>query len=96
MSVVRLVPLTLGWQELDRSVALDGHPPGTTDRIPIPGWLLEKGDGTLVLFDAWDPLETPERMAVHQPTLLGSATPFFRAYVAGQRRHGTRRRQRPD
>ncbi len=44
--------------------------------------------GCLVLFDAFDPQTTPERMAAHQPTILGSATPFFRAYVAAQRRHG--------
>jgi cyclohexanecarboxylate-CoA ligase len=43
-----------------------------------------------VLFDTFDPLTTPERMAAHQPTILGSATPFFQAYVAAQRRHGDR------
>jgi acyl-CoA synthetase (AMP-forming)/AMP-acid ligase II len=43
---------------------------------------------TLVLFSSFDPPLTPERMAVHQPTVLGSATPFFNAYVAAQRRHG--------
>ncbi|MEN3316042.1 MAG: N-acyl homoserine lactone hydrolase [Acidimicrobiaceae bacterium] len=51
----RLVPLTLGWQCLDRSVALDGHAPGTTDVIPIPGWVIEHPDG-LVLYDTgFDP-----------------------------------------
>ncbi|MFC5746292.1 class I adenylate-forming enzyme family protein [Actinomadura rugatobispora] len=44
----------------------------------------------LVLFDAFDPAVTPERMAAHRPTILGSATPFFQAYVAAQRRHGGR------
>jgi acyl-CoA synthetase (AMP-forming)/AMP-acid ligase II len=44
---------------------------------------------TLVLFSSFDPQLTPERMAAHQPTVLGSATPFFNAYVAAQRRHGT-------
>jgi len=34
MTVLRLVPLTLGWQELDRCIALDGYPPGVGDRIP--------------------------------------------------------------
>jgi glyoxylase-like metal-dependent hydrolase (beta-lactamase superfamily II) len=54
----------LGWQELDRSVALDGHPPGTTDRIPIPGWLLENADGGLVLFDTgFDPTADPDELA---------------------------------
>jgi acyl-CoA synthetase (AMP-forming)/AMP-acid ligase II len=43
---------------------------------------------TLVLFRSFDPQLTPERMAAHHPTVLGSATPFFNAYVAAQRRHG--------
>jgi glyoxylase-like metal-dependent hydrolase (beta-lactamase superfamily II) len=64
MTVARLVPLTLGWQELDRSVALDGHPPGTTDRIPIPAWLIEQSDGRLVLFDTgFDPTAKPDELA---------------------------------
>jgi cyclohexanecarboxylate-CoA ligase len=42
----------------------------------------------LVLFDSWDPATTPERMATHAPTILGSAQPFFRAYLAAQERHG--------
>src|SRR5215469_9291307 len=50
-----------------------------------------RAGGTLVLFDTFDPATTPERMAAHQPTILGSATPFFQAYVAAQRRHGDRR-----
>src|SRR5215469_5586642 len=50
-----------------------------------------RAGGTLVLFDTFDPVTTPERMAAHQPTILGSATPFFQAYVAAQRRHGSRR-----
>ncbi|OHV40414.1 cyclohexanecarboxylate-CoA ligase [Parafrankia soli] len=45
-----------------------------------------RAGGTLVLFDAFDPAVTPERMAAHRPTILGSATPFFRAYAAAQRR----------
>jgi len=42
----------------------------------------------IVLFDTWDPATTPERMAAHQPTILGSAVPFFLAYTDAQRRHG--------
>ena len=38
----------------------------------------------LVLFDRWDPTTTPARMAAHRPTILGSAQPFFRAYIAAQ------------
>jgi acyl-CoA synthetase (AMP-forming)/AMP-acid ligase II len=43
----------------------------------------------LVCFDSFDPTTTPERMAMHQPTLLGSAVPFFLAYLAAQERHGS-------
>jgi acyl-CoA synthetase (AMP-forming)/AMP-acid ligase II len=42
----------------------------------------------LVLFDVFDPATTPLAMAAHRPTLLGSATPFFVAYLAAQDRHG--------
>lgn len=43
----------------------------------------------LVLFDAFDPVETPFAIAAHRPTLLGSATPFFVAFMAAQRAHGS-------
>lgn len=49
-----------------------------------------RAGGTLVLFDTFDPLTTPGRMASHRPTILGSATPFFHAYVAAQQRQGDR------
>lgn len=42
----------------------------------------------LVLFDGFDPVETPLAIAAHRPTLLGSATPFFVAYLAAQAKHG--------
>ncbi len=45
----------------------------------------------LVLFDSFDATTTPLRMAEHQPTILGSALPFFRAYIAAQRSVGDRR-----
>ena len=44
----------------------------------------------LVLFDTFDPVTTPERMAAHGPTVLGSATPFFRAFLDAEHRHGDR------
>jgi cyclohexanecarboxylate-CoA ligase len=47
-----------------------------------------RAGGRLVLFDAFDPRSTPERMAAHRPTILGSATPFFQAYCNAQRLHG--------
>jgi acyl-CoA synthetase (AMP-forming)/AMP-acid ligase II len=48
-----------------------------------------RSGGRHVLFDVFDAATTPERMAAHGPTILGSATPFFLAYLATQRRHGT-------
>jgi len=42
----------------------------------------------MVLFDVFDPVETPKRMAAHGATILGSATPFFVAFLAAQRAHG--------
>lgn len=42
----------------------------------------------LVLIDVYDPTTSPERIATHMPTMLGSAQPFFRAYLDAQYRHG--------
>lgn len=42
----------------------------------------------LVLFDAFDPVTTPAAVARHGATLLGTATPFFVAFMAAQRQHG--------
>jgi acyl-coenzyme A synthetase/AMP-(fatty) acid ligase len=42
----------------------------------------------LVLFDFFDPVQTPKAMAKHGVTMLGSATPFFVAFMAAQRAHG--------
>ena len=47
-----------------------------------------RAGGTLLLLDTWDPAVTPELVAFHRPTILGSAQPFFRAYLDAQRRHG--------
>jgi acyl-CoA synthetase (AMP-forming)/AMP-acid ligase II len=47
-----------------------------------------RGGGRLVLFDRFDPASTPVAMAAHRPTILGSAQPFFRAYLDAQSRHG--------
>jgi cyclohexanecarboxylate-CoA ligase len=42
----------------------------------------------LVLFEAFDPTTTPLAIAAHNPTFLGTATPFFVAYVEAQLAHG--------
>lgn len=40
----------------------------------------------LVLFDEFDVERTPLRMAAHGPTIVGTAVPFFRAFVGAQLR----------
>lgn len=49
--------------------------------------VLRRG-GQLVFFDTFDPATTGAKMAHWRPTILGSATPFFRAFLDAQRRHG--------
>jgi len=44
----------------------------------------------LVLFEAFDPQTTPFAIAAHNPTFLGTATPFFVAFMSAQRTHGVR------
>ncbi len=44
----------------------------------------------LVLFGAFDPATTPFSIAAHNPTLLGTATPFFVAFLQAQRANGDR------
>ena len=42
----------------------------------------------LALFEAFDPAATPLAIAAHNPTFLGTATPFFVAFLEAQRAHG--------
>jgi acyl-CoA synthetase (AMP-forming)/AMP-acid ligase II len=42
----------------------------------------------LLLLETFDPVASPLAMAQRGATLLGSATPFFHAYLAAQARHG--------
>lgn len=42
----------------------------------------------LALFDAFDPAATPLSIAAHNPTFLGTATPFFVAFLEAHRAHG--------
>lgn len=44
----------------------------------------------LALFEAFDPAATPLAIAAHNPTFLGTATPFFVAYLEAQRAQGNR------
>src|SRR4051794_11967106 len=78
---------------------IDGLGLGPTDCYPIAWPCAHIGGGTmltaalvagvrLALFESFDPSSSPVEMAEHHPTLLGSALPFFRAYMDAQRRHG--------
>jgi acyl-CoA synthetase (AMP-forming)/AMP-acid ligase II len=42
----------------------------------------------LLFLETFDPVASPPVMAAAGATVLGSATPFFHAYLAAQRRHG--------
>lgn len=44
----------------------------------------------LALFETFDPVTTPLAIAAHNPTFLGTATPFFVAFLEAQRAHGNR------
>ncbi|OBH20335.1 class I adenylate-forming enzyme family protein [Mycobacterium sp. E3247] len=44
----------------------------------------------LALFEVFDPATTPFSIAAHNPTFLGTATPFFVGFLAAQRAHGDR------
>ncbi len=44
----------------------------------------------LVLFEVFDPPVTPFAVAAHKPTFLGTATPFFVAFLQAQQKHGER------
>jgi cyclohexanecarboxylate-CoA ligase len=44
----------------------------------------------LALFEVFDPVATPLAIAAHNPTFLGTATPFFVAFLEAQRAHGDR------
>jgi N-acyl homoserine lactone hydrolase len=88
--VRRVVPLTLGWADLPRSVSIHGDTSGEMLREPVPGvlllcdggWLLlDTGYNTALIRDPWlrqrfhgDPLE--------QPVLPGPGEPVEEALAA--------------
>jgi cyclohexanecarboxylate-CoA ligase len=72
---------------------------GRGDVYPIAWPISHIGGGTmltaslvvgtrLVLFDAFDRETSPARFAAHRPTYLGTALPFFRAFMDAQLRQG--------
>ncbi len=69
---------------------------GEKDVYPIPWPITHIGGASvlaaslrggvhLVLFETFDPTTTPGRMAQYEPTVLGTAVPFFRAYLDAAR-----------
>jgi cyclohexanecarboxylate-CoA ligase len=69
---------------------------GEKDVYPIPWPITHIGGASvlaaslrggvhLVLFETFDPATTPGRMAQYEPTVLGTAVPFFRAYLDAAR-----------
>jgi len=69
---------------------------GEGDVYPIPWPITHIGGASvlatsircgvhLILFEAFDPAETPRRMAIYKPTALGTAVPFFRSYLDAAR-----------
>ena len=71
---------------------------GENDVYPIPWPITHIGGASvltssirggvhLVLFETFEPAETPRRMALYEPTALGTAVPFFRAYLDAARQN---------
>lgn len=72
---------------------------GDTDLLPVPFPITHIGGimllstylrvgASLLLLEGFDPIASPLVMAAAGATILGSATPFFHAYLAAQRRLG--------
>ena len=53
--VRRVVLLTLGWEDLPKSVSVHGAPPGERLREPVPGVLLQCDGGWLLLDTGFNP-----------------------------------------
>ncbi|MBC7373240.1 MAG: N-acyl homoserine lactonase family protein [Frankiales bacterium] len=51
----RVVPLTLGWEELPVAYSLYGTDPDARFRVPVPGVLLDTGDGWVLLDSGFNP-----------------------------------------
>lgn len=88
--VKRVVPLTLGWEELPKSVSVHGASREEKLREPVPGILLECDDGWLLLDTGFNAalLRDPQLhrrfypSPVYQPVLLGPGEPLEEALDA--------------
>ena len=78
---------------------INAFDPSPSDVVPVPfpmthiggvcmvGASLRAAD-RILLIEAFDPQRSPQVMSDHGATLLGSALPFLKAYIAAQRQHG--------
>ena len=88
--VRRIIPLTLGWCDLDLSVSIHGDTSGTMLREPIPGVLLECDGGWLLLDTGYNTalMNDPELRRrfygnpLEQPVLPGPGEPLEAALAA--------------
>jgi len=95
-----------GIRHSDRSVmasatgSIDAVGVDATDVNPLSFPIAHIGGATMLtvslmtgmqalLFDAFD-AATVARIAAHRPSMLGSAVPFFQAFIGAQRAHGTK------
>jgi glyoxylase-like metal-dependent hydrolase (beta-lactamase superfamily II) len=61
--VLRVVPLTLGWEDLPKSISVLGADPSLRMREPVPGLLLQLDGGWLLLDTGFNPA------LIHDPAL---------------------------
>lgn len=69
MSVRRVIPLTLGWEELPLAYSLHGAPPEARIREPVPAVLLDTVDGWVLLDTGFNAalLTDPELRSRYHP-----------------------------
>lgn len=90
MGVRRIIALTLGWEELPKSVSVHGASRAERVREPVPGLLLETADGWLLLDTGFNTalLRDPALRrrfypsATYQPVLPGPGEPLEEAFAA--------------
>ena len=90
MGVRRIIALTLGWEELPKSVSVFGASRAERIREPVPGLLLETADGWLLLDTGFntallrDPALRRRFYASpnYQPVLPGPGEPLEEAFAA--------------
>jgi glyoxylase-like metal-dependent hydrolase (beta-lactamase superfamily II) len=87
IGVRRIVLLTLGWEDLPRSVSVEGAPPRERLREPVPGVLLECDGGWLLLDTGFNTALITDPALRHrfhgdpaiQPVLPGPGEPLAEA-----------------